>query len=223
MFVYPPQEIKRFIYNCGKTFDVDYINSLFIPSKKRYGVIQIYGEDSIIQVCDENAILKTLNTKSTKLQRRHGRGGQSQNRIARLRDESIHEYLKSVGEKINSAYITDGVPNVTDVLILGHGLKKSQIIEYRPETLQNLPINVESKPREDPITPYLQRFIDSRVRNEYSSDLQEIETLLQSNPDLLVFGAELTDHAAEIKKIYDTQDVLARFGGPVGVRYYSIN
>ena len=125
VFITPPQEIKRFIYNCGKSFTVDYISQLYIAPKQHYGVVQIYGEDAVIQVCDETLQIKTVGKKSTKLQRKHCRGGQSQNRIARLRDESIHEYLKSVGEKITTAFMTDGQPNVSDILILGHGLKKT--------------------------------------------------------------------------------------------------
>ena len=162
-----------------------------------------------------------MGKKSTKLQRKHCRGGQSQNRIARIRDESIHEYLKSVGEKITTAFMTDGQPNVSDILILGHGLKKQQIIEYFPERLAQIPIIVESKPQTDPIEPFLRRFVDSRACISLAGDLAKIEEILQHTPDLLVFGDEIITQAADIKVIYDSVNVVGRFGGPVGVRYYA--
>jgi peptide subunit release factor 1 (eRF1) len=199
----------------------DYIAQLFIAPKQRYGVVQIYGEDSVIQVCDETLLLRTLGHKSTKLQRRHGRGGQSQNRIARLRDESIHEYLKSVAEKITTAFMTNSQPNVSDILILGHGLKKQQIIEYLPNMLAQIPIIVESKPQADPVEPFIRRFVESRACINLADDLNKIEDIMQQSPDLLVFGDEIVSHAADIKTIYDAANVVARYGGPVGVRYYA--
>jgi hypothetical protein len=126
----PPRKIEKFMYHCGKHFLVEPIEDLFKTSEKTFGILQVFGEETIVQICDEYLALKTLDVKTTKLQKRQDRGGQSQNRIARLRLETIHNYLKSAGEKAEHAYLTNGLPNIEALLIVGPGLKKEQILNY---------------------------------------------------------------------------------------------
>jgi peptide subunit release factor 1 (eRF1) len=149
--IQPPRAIRSFIYRCDpKHFQIESIKQLYITPKENYGIIKIFGEKTTIQIVNEFAEITTLDVKTTVLQRNQSHGGQSKNRIERLRQESIHNYLALAAEKAIRAFVKDGVPIIKSLLIVGPGMKKSQIIEYINESaLMNTPITVRAVEKED--------------------------------------------------------------------------
>lgn len=216
MVIEPPRDIKIFTYNCGGKFKYEEIDELFKVPTQLFGVMQIYGEEFIISTCNEFSELKTIVKKSTKVQKKQGHGGQSQNRIARLRDESIHNYLKLAAEKANDAYKHNNVPTINGLLIIGAGFKKDAIIPYLNI---NVYIEVVTKDQESPLLPIITEFINKQLHSVEHDELQYIQHLFDVNPDILAFGVE--ELASDnIKKIYNNPLIVDKFGGPVGVRYY---
>ncbi|KAK3138944.1 hypothetical protein QOZ80_5AG0375560 [Eleusine coracana subsp. coracana] len=64
------------------------------------------------------------------LPRKHGRGGQSANRFARLREESRHNYLRKVAELATQLFIDPGTnqPNVAGLVVAGSADFKTELL-----------------------------------------------------------------------------------------------
>lgn len=180
-----------------------------------YGILKVFGEKTTIQIANEFVEIRTIDIKTTKLQRNQSHGGQSKNRIERLRQESIHNYLKLAGEKAMNAFVKDGLPIIKALLIVGPGMKKEQITEY---INIGVPTMVKSADLSTPITPLLIELIANTSSTEYSKQLKEIDILLSKSTDMLAFGDDLKSD--NIKVIYDNPLVIQKYGGPVGIRYY---
>jgi peptide chain release factor subunit 1 len=62
---------------------------------------------------------KILHKFSVELPKKHGRGGQSSVRFARLRLEKRHNYLRKVAEMATSCFIENDRPNVIGLILAG--------------------------------------------------------------------------------------------------------
>lgn len=229
----PPRKIEKFMYHCGKHFLIEPIEDLFKTAHKRFGILQVFGEETIVQVCDEYLDIKTLDCKTTKLQKRQDRGGQSQNRIARLRLETIHNYLKSAGEKAEHAYLTNGLPNIEALLIIGPGMKKEQILNYINIPVEKFIYSID-KPNTN-ITIYINEMITSTTSTHDEKHISYIEDLINRSPELITFGQIETLTAVknnEIATVYTNISVhidfpcikihsnwLSTYDNMIGIRY----
>jgi len=63
------------------------------------------------------------------LPKKHGRGGQSAQRFARLREEKRAAFVKKVCESAISCFITDDRPNVAGIVIAGYADFKTVVSE----------------------------------------------------------------------------------------------
>lgn len=63
------------------------------------------------------------------LPKKHGRGGQSANRFARLREEKRHAYVVKVAELAKQNFITDNRPNVKGIIMAGSADFKTVLSE----------------------------------------------------------------------------------------------
>jgi peptide chain release factor subunit 1 len=61
------------------------------------------------------------------LPKKHGRGGQSALRFARLRLEKRHNYLKKVAELSTNLFITNDRPNVVGLIMAGSAAFKNDL------------------------------------------------------------------------------------------------
>jgi peptide chain release factor subunit 1 len=66
---------------------------------------------------------------TVELPKKHGRGGQSANRFARLREEKRHNYVRKVAELAVQNFITDNRPNVKGIVMAGSADFKTVISE----------------------------------------------------------------------------------------------
>jgi len=70
------------------------------------------------------------------LPKKHGRGGQSANRFARIRTERRHNYVRKVAEAATACFITNDRPNVKGLILAGsaefkNDLQKSDLFDIR--------------------------------------------------------------------------------------------
>lgn len=77
-----------------------------------------------------------VNQFKVDLPKKHGRGGQSANRFARIRTEKRHNYLRKVAEECTKAFITNDVPNIKGLVLAGsaefkNDLQKSDLFDPR--------------------------------------------------------------------------------------------
>jgi hypothetical protein len=233
--IYPPRALNRFIYRCGKTFAYEELLPLFEEPKKMFGILQVWGEETIIQIANEFCEVKNIATKTTKIQKRQKNGGQSQNRIARLREESIHNYLKLSGEKANNAFMRDGLPIIEALLIVGNGWKKDMLEQYLiiPKNISRYVYSVEKGVN---IESYIKDMILKETGQEEKKHLTHIQDAILFNPDILVFGRENVLKEENLKYIYVSDKInldkklfqsliilksgLEPYGGIVGERFF---
>lgn len=64
---------------------------------------------------------------SVDLPKKHGRGGQSALRFARLRLEKRHNYLRKVAEMSVTMFITDNKPNIRGLVLCGSAEFKNDL------------------------------------------------------------------------------------------------
>jgi peptide chain release factor subunit 1 len=63
------------------------------------------------------------------LPKKHGRGGQSAMRFARLREEKRHNYLRKVAELSTQHFITNDLCNVKGLIIAGSANFKTEVAQ----------------------------------------------------------------------------------------------
>ena len=70
---------------------------------------------------------EVLHKFTVDLPKKHGRGGQSALRFARLRLEKRHNYVRKVAEASTQIFITNDKPNVTGIILAGSADFKSEL------------------------------------------------------------------------------------------------
>nr|XP_040582285.1 eukaryotic peptide chain release factor subunit 1-like [Lepeophtheirus salmonis] len=100
----PIDPINTSLYLCDSKFHVQNLVEQFNDSSK-YGIVIITGHESIFaELCGNSK--KILQSITVDLPKKHGRGGQSSVRFARLRVEKRNAYVKKVAEISNNIFNT---------------------------------------------------------------------------------------------------------------------
>lgn len=229
----PPRPISKFYYRCDKQFLISPIEVLYEESKQQYGIIKIYGDRATWLLSNEFGECKTIHSITARINKKHCKGGQSQNRIQRLREETIHSYLSKTEQITGNLFTRNGLPIIKAMLIVGVGSKKDDICKY---------INIDVPTRVLPCEKtasfheHLLEYIQYINTQDANTIIDRIQGLLDIEPDLLVFGKEsiVAEHnAGKLNEIYTINKiieipsaiqlkhhVLESFGGIIGIRYY---
>jgi len=130
----PFKPINTSLYMCDSKFHVDCLKEL-LEDEDSFGFIIMNGDGSLYGTLQGNT-RKTLYQFSVELPKKHGRGGQSSVRFARLRMEARHNYLRKVAEYATQYFITDNKCNVKGIIIGGSAdfkteLSKSDLFDGR--------------------------------------------------------------------------------------------
>ncbi|XP_069978484.1 eukaryotic peptide chain release factor subunit 1-like [Penaeus vannamei] len=97
-----------------------------------YGFVVIQGDHHTIAVGTINAFEIKFDREFA-IANKHGRGGQSQNRFARLAEESRQNHLRAVYERMQRAFLAqDSSPAVDAVVVAGPGPMKADFMESLP-------------------------------------------------------------------------------------------
>jgi len=126
----PPAPIRKDLYWCDKKFHVDDLKPLF-QKHEWYTLIVIRGEEC--SIFDVNAVeTKCLKRLSPSLPNHHSRGGQSQNRLMRLREQSHDAYVKYVAE-----WVSEHFPPERKLIVAGNSTKLAELTEIleKPRTV----------------------------------------------------------------------------------------
>lgn len=139
LYFIPPKPIRDFIYLCDKKFRTDLIEDLY-QSYDDYGVLYLSGCEFSFYVLNGTDLYEITKTTRKQLPRTHKRGGQSQNRIARLRDEAIHNYLIKLNEKCTELFIDEktSLPKIKGLVIIGSGNKKVKLHDVLDPRLKTI-------------------------------------------------------------------------------------
>jgi len=130
----PFKPINTSLYLCDNKFHTEALNEL-LESDDKFGFIVMDGNGSLFGTVAGNT-REVLHKFSVDLPKKHGRGGQSALRFARLRLEKRHNYVRKVAEVAGQMFLTNDKCNVTGIVLAGsadfkNDLAQSDIFDQR--------------------------------------------------------------------------------------------
>lgn len=121
----PFRPINTSLYLCDNKFHTQALTEL-LQDDQRFGFIIMDGNGSLYgTVCGNTR--EVLHKFSVDLPKKHGRGGQSSVRFARLRVEKRHNYVRKVAEHAVQYFISDDKPNIAGLVLAGSAEFKQQL------------------------------------------------------------------------------------------------
>jgi peptide chain release factor subunit 1 len=123
----PFKPINTSLYLCDNKFHTEDLNELLMDDEA-FGFIIMDGNGSLYGSL-QGSNREVLHKFSVDLPKKHGRGGQSALRFARLRLEKRHNYVRKVAEMATQLFVTDGCkPNVQGIVLAGSADFKSELM-----------------------------------------------------------------------------------------------
>lgn len=121
----PFRPINTSLYMCDNRFHVDALGEL-VQDTESFGFIVVNGDSCLFGTLRGNT-RSVLYAFTVELPKKHGRGGQSALRFARLRMEARHNYLRKVAELSTQYFITEDRCNVKGIVLAGSADFKSDL------------------------------------------------------------------------------------------------
>lgn len=121
----PFKPINTSLYLCDNKFHTEALSEL-LESDSKFGFIIMDGNGALFGTLSGNT-REVLHKFTVDLPKKHGRGGQSALRFARLRDEKRHNYVRKVAEVAVQNFITADKVNVTGLVLAGSADFKSEL------------------------------------------------------------------------------------------------
>jgi len=121
----PFKPINTSLYLCDNKFHTEGLKEL-MDNDEKYGFVVMDGHGSLFGTLSGNT-REILHKFSVELPKKHGRGGQSSVRFARLRMEKRHNYLRKVAEHTTQFFIQDNRPNVSGLVLAGSADFKNEL------------------------------------------------------------------------------------------------
>jgi peptide chain release factor subunit 1 len=123
----PFKPINTSLYLCDNKFHTEDLNELLMDDEA-FGFIVMDGNGCLYGTV-QGSNREILHKFSVDLPKKHGRGGQSALRFARLRLEKRHNYVRKVAEFATQLFIIEGQrPNVQGLVLAGSADFKSELM-----------------------------------------------------------------------------------------------
>lgn len=113
----PFKPINTSLYLCDNKFHTEALNEL-LESDDKFGFIVMDGSGSLFGTLSGNT-REIIHKITVDLPKKHGRGGQSALRFARLRLEKRHNYIRKVAELATQFFINVDRPSITGLILAG--------------------------------------------------------------------------------------------------------
>ena len=133
----PFKPINTSLYLCDNKFHTEALAEL-LESDQKFGFIIMDGNGALFGTLSGNT-RDVVHKFSVDLPKKHGRGGQSALRFARLREEKRHNYVRKVAELAVQNFITADKVNVAGIILAGsadfkNDLNQSDLFDNRLQT-----------------------------------------------------------------------------------------
>lgn len=123
----PFKPINTSLYLCDNKFHTEDLQELLMDDEA-FGFIVMDGNGTLYGLV-QGSNREVLHKFTVDLPKKHGRGGQSALRFARLRLEKRHNYVRKVAELATQLFIPDGQrPNVQGIVLAGSADFKSELM-----------------------------------------------------------------------------------------------
>jgi len=123
----PFKAINTSLYLCDNKFHTEDLNELLMDDEA-FGFIIMDGNGSLYGTV-RGSSREVLHKFSVDLPKKHGRGGQSALRFARLRLEKRHNYVRKVAEMATQLFVPDGQkPCVQGIVLAGSADFKAELM-----------------------------------------------------------------------------------------------
>lgn len=123
----PFRPINTTLYMCDNKFHTEALSQLLVDDNK-FGFIIMDGNGCLYGTLCGNT-REILHKFSVDLPKKHGRGGQSAMRFARLRLEKRHNYVRKCAETAKSIFIVSDLVNVTGLILAGSAHFKNELAQ----------------------------------------------------------------------------------------------
>merc|ERR1719159_1388809 len=130
----PFKPINTSMYMCDNKFHTEALAEL-LEDDDKFGFLIMDGNGSLFGTLEGNS-QEVLHRFTVDLPKKHGRGGQSALRFARLRLEKRHNYVRKVAETATQMFISNDKVNVAGIVLAGsadfkNDLAQSDIFDQR--------------------------------------------------------------------------------------------
>jgi peptide chain release factor subunit 1 len=123
----PFKAINTSLYLCDNKFHTEALNEL-LEDDDTFGFIVMDGNGCLYATLQGNT-RNVLHRFTVDLPKKHGRGGQSALRFARLRLEKRHNYVRKCAELAVNFFITDNKCNVAGLILAGSADFKTDLFQ----------------------------------------------------------------------------------------------
>lgn len=121
----PFKPINTSLYLCDNKFHTEALSALLADDNK-FGFIVMDGNGALFGTLQGNT-RDVLHKFSVDLPKKHGRGGQSALRFARLLMEKRHNYVRKVAETAVQLFISNDKPNIAGLVLAGSADFKTEL------------------------------------------------------------------------------------------------
>lgn len=121
----PFKPINTSMYMCDSRFHTEALSEL-LENDDKFGFIVMDGSGALFGTVSGNT-REVLHKFTVDLPKKHGRGGQSAVRFARLREEKRHNYVRKVAEVAVQNFITNDKPNIAGLVLAGSADFKNEL------------------------------------------------------------------------------------------------
>ncbi len=192
----PSVPLKMNIYRCESTFLLDPIEEI-VGSKDTYALLVMDGREATVATLKGShiQIIKRLNSM---VHAKVGKGGQSQARFVRQREETIGEYHTRISEIINSTFISSEF-KLKGLIVGGPGPAKESFLKQNSLNYQIKVLGTYDTGYTDEfgLHEMIEKASDLLKEQEAYQERKVIERFMQeiSRKALAVYGYEETRHA----------------------------
>ena len=123
----PFKPINVFSYKCQNTFETAPLAAL-LEDDEKFGFVIVDGNGVLYATLQGNN-KEILQRMEVQLPKKHGRGGQSALRFARIREEKRANYVRKVCELATQHFISNDKPNVKGLFLAGSAQIKTNVYE----------------------------------------------------------------------------------------------
>jgi peptide chain release factor subunit 1 len=200
VLIEPPKKIVKTFYACDKQFHLEPILEMF-KNETVFGIVFIGGDSFYIfkiYKSGNHFESKEIYNDDIELAKRHKKGGQSQLRFSRLRQESIHNYITKVSEKVANLFLSNNNTKLSIEKLIIAGPADKKILLAQNDLIQQYfknKIIIENTPELNDTTIHefiakSRKFFDINENIMDDQILDKINEMITFADDKLVFGID---------------------------------